>query len=159
MCLSATVSFFSSLSLQNTTDLKLSLSLSVSTPATVSDHRAPPCRCQKLPLHASSPAMVSAEGSSSSTRRSRTAPSPSDVISGHHRPPFPTPPRPEEPPRRPLPKGVNRYTIHHTPKFHCLSSPASALLAAAGVNSFTSAGSFGSGFTSGLLPKAGLPTH
>uniref|UniRef100_A0A6N2LTI3 TIR domain-containing protein n=1 Tax=Salix viminalis TaxID=40686 RepID=A0A6N2LTI3_SALVM len=53
----------------------------------------------------------------SSPDASKHSPSPSDPISGHHRPPFLTPPRPEEPPRRPLPKGVNRYASHRTRKF------------------------------------------
>ena len=48
------------------------------------------------------------------------APPPSIIISGHHRPPLPTPTRPKEPPQHPLHKGTNHFSIPRSRKIHIL---------------------------------------
>ena len=73
-----------------------------------SGHLASLCHHQHIHLNPSDPITISGKGNRGSSGCLQCDRSPSDANSDHHRPPFLTPPRPEEPPRRPLPKSVNR---------------------------------------------------
>ena len=83
----------------------------------------------------------------------------SDTCSGHHSPPFPTPPRQEEPPQPPLPNDINRYFIRHTPNFALLlfivsvhMHVVSELIHSLPHCHYMNSGQVGSGFVPGLTP-------
>ena len=82
----------------------------------------------RLYLYRSSPSIsdpnkVPGKFGSGSSRCCDVGTSLSDAFSGHHRPPFQTSQRPEESPRPPLHKDINRYSFIHTRKSrHCSSS-------------------------------------
>ena len=91
--------------------------VSLSPPTAIhSGHQAQSRRHQNLHHLSSSSVVFSAEGDSSSRCSCNATSAPSDAHSCHHRPPFPTPPPQGQPPRSPLPNGINRYAVRHSRK-------------------------------------------
>ena len=95
-------------------------SLSLPLGATNLSHQFQP-PCVTVPSPSSPPqlqqhSLTLRRGSRPAAASPQHSPSPSVINSGHHRPLFPTRPRPEESPLSPLHNGINHFSLWHTRK-------------------------------------------